>query len=207
MLAQSVLKDGGSDHSGALADGAKWTACMVLTASKVAGTTTQHTISNNQIRRLEYSTGVDRKELTVKNITSLDYVTKLSYTITLGKSGSTYYISSVVVNITTTSGNAVSFNISATFTCLVGVIGGNGWSGTKQTDSRSQWATLSLSTSDRGRAVSKTLSPSPSYPEYRFSGDIYSGQRIAAGDISLTVGSAYINGSFSINVAGGSSSY
>lgn len=210
VLAQSVLHDGGTDHSGALADNAEWTACMVLTASHVPGTESQHTISNNTIRRLEYSSGVDRKTLTVKNTSSLDWITALSYTVTLNKSSSNsnyYYIQSIVVTMTTTSGESVSFNVSATFTCLVGVIGGTGWAGSNQTESRQNYATFRVDISERGRTVTKTLSPTISLPEYRFSGSMPGGERIAAGDISITDGSLYVNGSFSINVAGGASSY
>lgn len=211
VLAQSVLHDGGSDHSGALADGAKWTACMVLVRDKVAGTTTQHTISNNQIRRLEYSTGVDRKEMEVKNISTLDYITALSYVVTLKKSSSNsnyYYMDSISMTITTTSGDSVSFNVSSVFTCLIGVIGGTGWDGDKSTDGRENWATVHLDISERGRTVTKTISPVNSYPEFRFSGSLPGGERVAAGDVTFTDGSLYLpKSSFSIRVDGGASTY
>lgn len=207
VLAQSVLHDGGAGHSGALADDAEWTACMVLTASSVPGTESQHTVSNNTIRRLEYSSGVDRKTLKVKNTSSLDWITALLYTVTLNKSSNYYYIQSIVVTMTTTSGDSVSFNVDATFTCLVGVIGGTGWAGSNQTESRQQWATFRVDSSERDGTVTKTLSPSTSYPEYRFSGSLPGGERIAAGTISITDGNLYLNGSFGINVAGGASSY
>ena len=211
VLAQSVLHDGGSDHSGALADGAKWTACMVLVRDKVAGTTTQHTINNNQIRRLEYSTGVDRKEMTVKNTSSLDYITALSYVVTLKKSSSNsnyYYMQSIDVTITTTSGDSVSFNVSSVFTCLIGVIGGTGWDGDKSTDGREQWATVRIDISERGRTVTKTISPINSYPEFRFSGSLPGGERVAAGDVTFTDGSLYLpKSSFSIRVDGGADTY
>ena len=211
VLAQSVLHDGGSDHSGALADGAKWTACMVLVRDKVAGTTTQHMISNNQIRRLEYSTGVDRKEMEVKNISTLDYITALSYVVTLKKSSSNsnyYYMDSISMTITTTSGDSVSFNVSSVFTCLIGVIGGTGWDGDKSTDGRENWATVHLDISERGRTVTKTISPVNSYPEFRFSGSLPGGERVAAGDVTFTDGSLYLpKSSFSIRVDGGASTY
>lgn len=211
VLAQSVVQDGGSYHTGALADGAKWTACMVLTASKVAGTTTQHTISNNTIRRLEYSTGVDRKEMEAKNISSLDYVTALAYVVTLKKSSSNsnyYYMQSISMTITTTSGNSVSFNVSSVFTCLIGVIGGTGWDGDKSSDGRENWATVSIDSSERGRTVTKTISPVNSYPEYRFSGYLPGGERVAGGEVTFTDGSLYLpKGSFSIRVDGGADTY
>lgn len=210
VLAQSVIQDGGSYHTGALADGASWTACMVLTATKVVGTTTQHTISNNQIRRLEYSTGVDRKTMTIKNTTKLDALTALSYKITIKKSsnGVYYYVESITVTVTTKyTGSSLSFGIDASFTCLVGVIGGTGWAGTNQYDHKDNWATLYLPVDDTGKTITKTLSPSTGLPEYRFTGDIYQGQRIAAGDLSFTASGLHKSGSFSWNVSGGSSSY
>ena len=210
VLAQSVVQDGGSYHTGALADGAEWTACMVLTATKVIGTTTQHTISNNQIRRLEYSTGVDRKTMTIKNLTKLDALTALSYTITIKKSsnGVYYYVESITVTVTTTrTGSSLSFGIDASFTCLVGVIGGTGWAGTNQYENKENWATLYLPVDDTGKTITKTLSPSTGLPEYRFTGDIYPGQRVAAGDLSFTASGMHKSGSFSWNVAGGESSY
>lgn len=210
VLAQSVINDGGSYHTGALADNAEWTACMVLTATKVVGTTTQHTISNNQIRRLEYSTGVDRKTMKIKNLTKLDALTALSYTINIRKSenGVYYYVESITVTVTTKrTGSSLSFGIDASFTCLVGVIGGTGWAGTNQYDHKDNWASLYIYVDDTGKTITKTLSPSTGLPEYRFTGDIYSGQRIAAGDLSFTASGMYKSGSFSFNVAGGASSY
>jgi hypothetical protein len=184
---------------------------MVLVRDKVAGTTTQHTINNNQIRRLEYSTGVDRKEMEVKNTSSLDYITALSYVVTLKKSSSNsnyYYMQSISVTITTTSGDSVSFNVSSVFTCLIGVIGGTGWDGDKSTDGREQWATVHLDISERGRTVTKTISPVNSYPEFRFSGSLPGGERVAAGDVTFTDGSLYLpKSSFSIRVDGGADTY
>lgn len=210
VLAQSVIQDGGSYHTGALADNAEWTACMVLVRDKVVGTTTQHTINNNQIRRLEYSTGVDRKTMKIKNLTKLDALTALSYKITIKKSsnGVYYYVESITVTVTTKyTGSSLSFGIDASFTCLVGVIGGTGWAGTNQYDHKDNWATLYLPVDDTGKTITKTLSPSTGLPEYRFTGDIYTGQRIAAGDLSFTASGLHKSGSFSFNVAGGSSSY
>lgn len=210
VLAQSVIQDGGSYHTGALADNAEWTACMVLVRDKVVGTTTQHTINNNQIRRLEYSTGVDRKTMKIKNLTKLDALTALSYKITIKKSsnGVYYYVESITITVTTKrTGSSMSFGIDASFSCLVGVIGGTGWAGTNQYEYKSNWATLYLPVDDTGKTITKTLSPSTGLPEYRFTGDIYQGQRIAAGDLSFTASGMHKSGSFSWNVAGGESSY
>lgn len=210
VLAQSVVQDGGDYHTGALADNAEWTACMVLVRDKVVGTTTQHTISNNQIRRLEYSTGVDRKTMTIKNTSKLDALTALSYKITIKKSsnGVYYYVESITVTVTTKyTGDSLSFGVDCDFTCLVGVIGGTGWAGTNQYDHKDNWASLYIYVDDTGKTITKTLSPSTGLPEYRFTGDIYSGQRIAAGDLSFTASGMHKSGSFSFNVAGGESSY
>ena len=210
VLAQSVINDGGSYHTGALADNASWTACMVLVRDKVAGTTTEHTINNNQIRRLEYSTGVDRKIMVIKNTTKLDALTALSYTINIRKSsnGVYYYVESIVVSVTTRyTGSSLSFGIDASFSCLVGVIGGTGWAGTNQYEYKEKWASLYLPVEDTGKTITKTLYPITGLPEYRFTGDVYPGQRIAAGDLSFTSSGMYKSGSFSFNVANGLSSY
>ena len=210
VLAQSVVQDGGDYHTGALADNAEWTACMVLVRDKVVGTTTQHTINNNQIRRLEYSTGVDRKTMKIKNTSKLDALTALSYKITIKKSenGVYYYVESITITVTTKyTGDSLSFGIDASFTCLVGVIGGTGWAGTNQYGHKDNWASLYIYVDDTGKTITKTLSPSTGLPEYRFTGDIYSGQRIAAGDLSFTASCMHKSGSFSFNVAGGKSSY
>ena len=210
VLAQSVIHDGGDYHIGALADDAEWTACMVLVRDKVVGTTTQHTINNNQIRRLEYSTGIDRKIMKIKNTSRLDAITALSYTITIRKmeNGVYYYIESITVSITTKrTGSSLSWGVDASFACLVGVIGGTGWAGTNQYENKENWATFYLFVDDTGKTITKTLSPVNSYPEYRFTGDIYPGQRIAAGDLSFTASGMHKSGSFSFNVADGASSY
>lgn len=208
-LAEAVCNDGGYYHTGALAKNAVWTACMVLTSQKIAGGVTTHVISNAAITRLEYETGVDRKQLTVVTTSALDEITALSYTVTLkrSESGSFYYIQSIMVTIRTTWGSPLSFSVDAAFTCLIGVIGGTGWAGTNQSEYVDGWGSLYISTNERERTITKELSKSTSYPEYRFTGDIYTGQRIAAGSLSFTSGGLYISGSFSFNVAGGDNTY
>lgn len=198
-LALAAQADGASPHSGPLADNAKWTACMVLTSGKIEGTVESHIINNKEITRLEYTTGADRKDFTVRNISNLDYITSLSYTVTLIRTSTGYYyINNIYVSMTMEAGRTASFNVNATFTCLLGVIGGTGWSGNNQSERRDRWAACS---------GSGNLSPSTEMPEYRFSGDVYPGQRIAHGDLTFTDGSLYLTGSFNINVAGGASSY
>lgn len=210
-LANSVANDGGSYHTGVLADDSKWTACMVLTSQRIEGGTTTHTISNAAITRLEYALGADRKQLTVKNTTSLDNITSLSYRITLKRSldnYSHYYVQSIKVTIATKqSGNTMDFSIGASFTCLMGVIGGDGWAGSNQSETRNNWASLYLDISEQGREVTKTLSPSTGLPIFRFSDSLPDGKRVAAGSLSFKSGGNYIGGSFGVEVQGGGSEY
>lgn len=210
-LANSVVHDGGSYHTGALADGAKWTACMVLTNQRIEGGTTTHTINNVAITRLEYALGVDRKQLTVKNTTSLDNIISLSYVITLKRSldsYSYYYVESIKVTINTIyTGQTLYFQIDASFTCLMGVIGGDGWAGNNQSETKNSWASLSVELSEQGKEVTKTLSPSTGLPVFRFSGNLPDGKRVAAGSLSFRSGGNYLSGSFGVEVQGGAAEY
>lgn len=210
-IADAVTNDGGSYHNGVLADGVQWTVTMVLTSVKVAGTKTSHTIGGtNKMARLEYETGADRKILSVANTTKLDEIRSLSLTVTLKKNTqntSYYYIQSVSVTIDTTGGDPINFNIDASFNCLIGVIGGSGWAGTNQQETKNDWSNLRLSTEERGRQITKTLSATPSLPEYRFNGSLPDGKRVAAGSISFRSSGISIYGSFGIEVQGGASTY
>lgn len=210
-LADSVAHDGGSYNTGALADGSKWTACMVLTSQKIEGSTATHTINSAAITRLEFSLGVDRKQLTVKNTTSLDSIISMSYLIKLKRSldnYSYYYVESISVTINTRfTGGALSFNIDASFSCLIGVIGGNGWAGSNQSETRKNWASLYLDISEQGKEVTKILSPSTGLPIFKFSKSLPDGSRIAAGSLSFKSGGNYLSGNFSIQVQGGATEY
>lgn len=204
-ICDSVAADGGSYHSGPLANGQVWTCCMVLTSLKVAGTAASHTVNSGSIRMLEYEDGADRRELTIVNTTPMNDVTGLSYTVTITKSGSSYYISSIAVTITTTTGDVLNFTIDASFVSLIGTIGGTGWSGNQQQESKTNWTSMTINSNERGQTVTKQLSAD--MPRFDFTGDVYQGQRIAGGTLTFRVGAAYLSGSFSINVAGGASSY
>ena len=105
------------------------------------------------------------------------------------------------------TGGALSFNIDASFSCLMGVIGGNGWAGSNQSETRKNWASLYLDISEQGKEVTKILSPSTGLPIFKFSRSLPDGSRIAAGSLSFKSGGNYISGNFSIQVQGGATGY
>ena len=202
---ESIVHDGASYHTGPLANDQVWTCCMVLTSLKVDGSVASHTINSGSIRRLEYTDGADRRDMPVVNTEPVDEITALSYTITITKSGSYYYVSALTAQITTTEGNAMYLTIDATFTCLVGVIGGTGWSGNNEQESKANWASITIESNERNQTVTKTITAN--MPEFRFTGDIYPGQRIAAGQLTFRIGLSYLTEPFTFNVASGASSY
>lgn len=204
-ICESVAADGGGYHTGPLVNGEIWTCCMVLTSLHVPGTAASHTVNSGSIRRLEYSDGADIRYLSVFNTTPIDDVTALLYTITITKSGSYYYVSALTATITTTSGGAMYLTIDASFTCLVGVIGGTGWSGNNQQESKTEWARITIESNERDQTITKTINAN--MPEFRFTGDVHTGQRIAAGQLTFRIAQAYLTAPFTFNVYDGASSY
>lgn len=208
-----------SYHSGPLANDVEWTCCMLLTSQKIAGTKDAHILNAGNMLRLEYEKGVDTKTYMIKNVAPIDDVTALKYTVTLTQSSSNsayYYISSLLVELTTSSGDEMNIQVGGSFTCLVGVIGGTGWSGNNQQESKTNWTSIKILSNERDRTVSKAIRDT--LPEYRFTGGIGpNNDRIAAGTITFYIGTAatgqgteyknYISGNYTINVAGGASSY
>lgn len=206
-VAKAAINDGTGYNTDPLANGAVWTVCMALVSQRIEGGVTTHTINNCYIRRLEYAQGVDRKNMTVDVATSTDEIESMSVTLVLKRNTDRpayYYIDSVSVTIKMTSGGYQGFAVNASFTCLVGTVGGTGWNEAQNVNVQ-YWSSLSLDTSERGHVVTKLLNFNSA--EFRFTDDIYTGQRVAGIGLSFDMKDAALSASFGFNVAGGAASY
>jgi hypothetical protein len=205
-LCEAVCNDGGSYNSGSLADGQVWTCCMVLTSLKVEGGKTTHNVYSGSIRRLEYADGVDRRDLTIVNTTPLDDVVSMSYTVTLKKSTSGYYyIDTISVTTKTKGQDTLYFTVDATCVCLVGTVGGTGWS-YKQQETRTAWNYLTVAQPGSVHTDTQNLN-SLQMPTYNFTGDIGPNSRVAGGSLTFRIGQSGFTGSFGFNVYNGASTY
>ena len=177
-----------------------WTACLILTPSRYTGESGSYEISSGRIGRLEYASGVDRKQFTVKNTVIVDKITRLSFTVTIVKNNSTnrYYVSSIVATATKSTNDAVPLNIKITYTCVNGSIIGGSPTGNKLVINDSfnlpQGTTSSYSKTFSGSAITT--------PEFYWTSDQVSqmnGQRPVAISIEFIPGTGY--GALSGNVA------
>lgn len=119
--------------------GAVWTGCLILTPTKYLGTEGHYQINSGAIGRLEFKTGADRKSFTVSNTLVIDKITALSYTATIVKNTSTkrYYVSSIAVQATKNTPDAIPLTIKITLTCVGGTITGGSPTGNQVTISSS----------------------------------------------------------------------
>lgn len=206
-FAEAICNDGASSYrSGPLADGQVWTCCMVLTSLKVEGGKTTHNLYSGSIRRLEYKDGVDRRDLEIMHISSLDDVVAMSYTVKLKKSSSGYYyIDTISVTTKTKGTGTLYFTVDATCVCLVGTVGGNGWN-YKQQETRTAWNYLTVTQHGSVHTDTQNLNSSQ-MPTYNFTGDIGPNSRVAACSLTFRVGISELSGSFGFNVYDGLSEY